>query len=328
MLRVGFLAQGIDTLHNNFIDRVETAEPDFFLHQALGFRFEFHRHTLKFISFDESLAAEAEDEVKRIRGRFPRTRSFVVIDDAEQKLGGSAEAPPHKALNCRLTPAAIVRIENLAKIYRSGDKDLVIFHDLALQVETAEQVAIIGESGAGKSTLLHLISGLDKPSAGAIYYKNRNIIGLPEPELSDFRNREIGYVWQQHHLLPEFSAEENVSMPLRIRGESGAKSSAEARASLEEVGLGNRANHRAGELSGGEQQRIAVARALTANPSLLLADEPTGNLDEATGRMIFSLLDEIRKRRNLTTILVTHNLQFARRCDRVLKLEGGALQEL
>jgi lipoprotein-releasing system ATP-binding protein len=217
-----------------------------------------------------------------------------------------------------LSLAALVRIENLAKVYRSGDKDLVIFHDLALQVEAGEQVAIIGESGAGKSTLLHLISGLDKPSAGAIYYKNRNIIGLPEAELSDFRNREIGYVWQQHHLLPEFSAEENVSMSLRIRGESGAKSSAEARASLEEVGLGNRAHHRAGELSGGEQQRIAIARALTANPSLLLADEPTGNLDEATGRMIFSLLDEIRKRRNLTTILVSHNLQFARRCVRVL----------
>jgi lipoprotein-releasing system ATP-binding protein len=225
-----------------------------------------------------------------------------------------------------LAPAPLVRIENLAKVYRSGDKDVVIFHDLALQVEAGEQVAIIGESGAGKSTLLHLISGLDKPSAGAIYYKNRNIIGLPEPDLSDFRNREVGYVWQQHHLLPEFSAEENVSMPLRIRGESGAKSSAEARASLEEVGLANRAGHRAGELSGGEQQRIAIARALTANPSLLLADEPTGNLDEGTGQMIFNLLDEIRKRRNLTTILVTHNLQFARRCDRVLKLESGALE--
>ena len=251
---------------------------------------------------------------------------FIVTDDAEQKLGGSAEAPPHKALNWRLAPAPLVRIENLAKVYRSGEKDLVIFHDLALQVEAGEQFAIIGESGAGKSTLLHLISGLDKPSTGAIYYKNRNIIGLPEPELSDFRNREIGYVWQQHHLLPEFSAEENVSMPLRIRGESGAKSSAEARASLAEVGLANRAGHRAGELSGGEQQRIAIARALTANPSLLLADEPTGNLDEGTGQMIFNLLDEIRKRRNLTTILVTHNLQFARRCDRILKLENGSLE--
>jgi lipoprotein-releasing system ATP-binding protein len=220
----------------------------------------------------------------------------------------------------------MVRIENLAKVYRSGDKDLVIFQDLVLEVAVGEQVAIIGESGAGKSTLLHLISGLDKPSAGTIYYKNKNIIGLSERALSDFRNREIGYVWQQHHLLPEFTAEENVSMPLRIRGESGAKASIAAQASLEEVGLGNRAHHRSGELSGGEQQRIAIARALTANPSLLLADEPTGNLDEGTGKMIFNLLGEIRTRRNLTTILVTHNLQFARRCDRVLKLAGGALE--
>jgi lipoprotein-releasing system ATP-binding protein len=220
----------------------------------------------------------------------------------------------------------MLRIENLAKVYRSGDKDLVIFRDLELSVEPGEQVAVIGESGAGKSTLLHLISGLDKPSAGAIYYKNRNIIGLPESELSGFRNREIGYVWQQHHLLPEFSAEENVSMPLRIRGESGETISAHAKTSLEEVGLGDRGHHRAGELSGGEQQRIAIARALAADPSLLLADEPTGNLDEKTGEMIFDLLGGIRRRRNLTCILVTHNLQFARRCDRVLKLEGGALQ--
>jgi lipoprotein-releasing system ATP-binding protein len=220
----------------------------------------------------------------------------------------------------------VLRIQNLAKIYRSGDKDLVIFRDLELEVAFGEQVAVIGESGAGKSTLLHLISGLDKPTAGAIYYKNKNMIGLPESELSDFRNREIGYVWQQHHLLPEFSAEENVTMPLRIRGESSAKIAAEARSSLEEVGLGDRGHHRAGELSGGEQQRVAIARALAANPSLLLADEPTGNLDERTGEMIFNLLGEIRRRRNLTSILVTHNLHFARRCDRVLKLEDGALR--
>jgi lipoprotein-releasing system ATP-binding protein len=225
-----------------------------------------------------------------------------------------------------LSLTALVRIENLAKVYRSGDNDLVIFRDLQLCVAEGEQVAIIGESGAGKSTLLHLISGLDKPTSGAIYYKDKNIVGLPEPEFSDFRNREIGYVWQQHHLLPEFSAEENVSMPLRIRGESGAKASASALASLEEVGLENRAHHRAGELSGGEQQRIAIARALAAKPSLLLADEPTGNLDEGTGEMIFSLLGEIRRRRNLTTILVTHNLQFARRCDRVMKLADRVLR--
>ena len=227
-----------------------------------------------------------------------------------------------------MAPEPLVLIENLAKVYRSGDKDLVIFRDLTLQVEPGEQVAIIGESGAGKSTLLHLISGLDTPTEGAIYYKHKNITGLPEPELSAFRNREIGYVWQQHHLLPEFSAKENVSMPLRIRGVSGAKALADAEASLEEVGLSNRADHRAGELSGGEQQRIAIARALAGNPSLLLADEPTGNLDEGTGQMIFDLLADLRKRRNLTSILVTHNLQFARRCDRVLKLEGGALRNV
>jgi lipoprotein-releasing system ATP-binding protein len=221
----------------------------------------------------------------------------------------------------------LLRIEKLAKVYRSGDKDLVIFRDLELRVSEGEQVAIIGESGAGKSTLLHLIGGLDKPSAGAIYYKNRNIIELAEPDLSDYRNREIGFVWQMHHLLPEFTAAENVSLPLRIRGESGAKASVVAQASLEEVGLGNRAHHRAGELSGGEQQRVAIARSLAGNPSLLLADEPTGNLDEGTGQMIFDLLAGIRKRRGLTEVLVTHNLQFARRCDRVLRLKGGALEE-
>ena len=220
----------------------------------------------------------------------------------------------------------MVRIEKLAKVYRSGDKDLVIFHDLSLEVAVGEQVAVIGESGAGKSTLLHLISGLDKATKGSIYYKGKDITSLSEADLSSFRNREIGYVWQQHHLLPEFSAEENVSMPLRIRGESHTRSTAEAQKSLEEVGLAGRAKHRAGELSGGEQQRIAIARALAGNPSLLLADEPTGNLDERTGQMIFDLLEDLRKRRNLTSILVTHNLHFAHRCDRVLRLERGALQ--
>jgi lipoprotein-releasing system ATP-binding protein len=248
-----------------------------------------------------------------------------IADNAPPLPNGFVFSPAPETLHYRLPPEPLVRIENLAKIYRSGDKDLVIFHDLALDVEPGEQVAIIGESGAGKSTLLHLISGLDTPTEGAIYYKNKNITQLPEPERSEFRNREIGYVWQLHHLLPEFTAMENVSMPLRIRGVSASKATADAMTSLEEVGLTNRADHRAGELSGGEQQRIAIARSLAANPSLLLADEPTGNLDERTGELIFDLLGDLRRRRNLTSILVTHNLQFARRCDRVLKLEGGAL---
>lgn len=225
----------------------------------------------------------------------------------------------------KLSPSFLIRIEKLTKVYRSGDRDLVIFRDLNLEVAAGEQVAIIGESGAGKSTLLHLLSGLDRPSAGAIYYKNRDITNMTEPEIAEFRNREIGFVWQQHHLLPEFTAEENVAMPLAIRGE---RRPGAAKAALDEVGLADRATHRPGELSGGEQQRVAIARALAANPALLLADEPTGNLDERTGETIFDLLAELTKRRGLTSILVTHNLHFARRCDRVLKLESGALQPI
>jgi lipoprotein-releasing system ATP-binding protein len=224
--------------------------------------------------------------------------------------------------------APIVHIEKLSRIYRSGDKDLIVFNDLFLDVAPGEQVAIIGESGAGKSTLLHLIGGLDRPTSGAIFYAGREVTALDEKRLSEFRNREIGYVWQQHHLLPEFTALENVAMPLLVRGENWEKAFAAAQNGLEEVNLGQRASHRAGELSGGEQQRIAIARALAGSPSLLLADEPTGNLDERTGGVIFDLLEDLRRRRNLTTILVTHNLHFARRCDRVLRLEAGALSPM
>ena len=232
------------------------------------------------------------------------------------------------ALNCRLASEPLVRIEGLEKVYPSREGDLVIFRGLALDVARGEQVAIIGESGAGKSTLLHLIGGLDRPTSGAIFYNNQNVCGLEESAMSTFRNREIGYVWQQHHLLPEFTALENVRMPLLIRGVPRAKAAAAARASLEEVGLADRGGNRAGELSGGEQQRIAIARALAGNPSLLLADEPTGNLDERTGERIFDLFDRLRRGRGLTSILVTHNLHFARRCDRILKLEAGSLHPM
>ena len=232
------------------------------------------------------------------------------------------------ALNYRLDPPELIRIEKLSKIYRSGASDLVIFHDLGLYVAAGDQVAVTGESGAGKSTLLHLIAGLDRPSEGAIYYKGKNITALSDSGLSSFRNREIGYVWQQHHLLHEFTAGENVMMPMLIRGITRSKAEPGARASLAEVGLASRAHHRAGELSGGEQQRVAIARALAPEPSLLLADEPTGNLDERTGDKIFQLLADLRRRRNLTTILVTHNPHFARECSRVLKLEGGQLHQI
>ncbi len=222
--------------------------------------------------------------------------------------------------------APVIRVESLTKVYGSGETALQIFRDLNLEVQPTEQVAIIGESGAGKSTLLHLLAGLDSPSSGAIYYRGTNISALNESGRATFRNREIGYVWQQHHLLGEFTALENVMMPLLIRGVSRAKAAESALSRLDEVGLAARADHRAGELSGGEQQRVALARALASEPSLLLADEPTGNLDERTGTAVFDLISNLRRKRNLTAILVTHNYQFARVSDRVLKLEAGALQ--
>jgi lipoprotein-releasing system ATP-binding protein len=166
---------------------------------------------------------------------------------------------------------------------------------------------------------------LDRPTEGAIYYGSRNIVDLTEAELADFRNREIGFVWQTHYLLPEFTALENVMMPLLIRGTARAEAEAAARARLEEVGLADRAWHRSGELSGGEQQRVVLARALVGNPRFLLADEPTGNLDQKTGEMIMGLLDDLHRSHRLTSVHVTHNLTFAKRCDRVLKLEGGTL---
>src|SRR6202140_3891269 len=222
-------------------------------------------------------------------------------------------------------PEPYIRARDLAKIYPSGTSDLVVFSDLNLDVERGEMLALVGESGAGKSTLLHLLGGLDSPSSGAIYYGSTEISGLTHSEQSDFRNREIGFVWQIHYLLPEFSALENVMMPLLIRGLPHAKAASESLARLDEVGLRARASHRAGELSGGEQQRVVLARALAGKPSVLLADEPTGNLDFRTSEMIFQLLEDLHRTHQLTSVFVTHNLAFARRCDRVLNLEKGGL---
>lgn len=218
-----------------------------------------------------------------------------------------------------------IRTEHLAKSYRSGPDELVVFADLNLAVHRGERLAIVGESGAGKSTLLHLLGGLDRPSGGKIYFGSREITALADFELAEFRNRQIGFVWQIHCLLPEFTALENVMMPLLIRGVTYAEAAEAARSRLEEVGLGARTGHRAGELSGGEQQRVALARALVGDPAFLLADEPTGNLDFRTGEMIVALLDQVHRSHGLTSIYVTHNLSFARRCDRVLKLEAGCL---
>lgn len=222
-------------------------------------------------------------------------------------------------------PEPFIRARDLSKVYRSGDADLVVFEHLDLDVYRGEMLALVGESGAGKSTLLHLLGGLDRPSKGTIYYEGREISGLSDSERADFRNRDIGFVWQIHYLLPEFSALENVMMPLLIRGWAHERAASESRARLDEVGLGARAWHRAGELSGGEQQRVVLARALVGEPSILLADEPTGNLDFRTGEMIFQLLASLHQSHRLTSVLVTHNLAFARRCHRILNLEKGGL---
>ncbi len=219
----------------------------------------------------------------------------------------------------------ILRAENLSKIYKSGDADLVVLDRVGLEVRRGEMLALVGESGTGKSTLLHLLGGLDRPTSGTIYYRSTDISRLADSELASFRNREVGFVWQIHYLLPEFTALENVMMPLLIRGVPHAKAASDSLARLDEVGLQARATHRAGELSGGEQQRVVLARALVGEPSILLADEPTGNLDFRTGEMIFELLERLHRSHTLTSVFVTHNLLFARRCDRVLMMEAGAL---
>jgi len=220
-----------------------------------------------------------------------------------------------------------IRARGVSKVYKSGATDLVVFDNVNLDVEQGEMLALVGESGAGKSTLLHLLGGLDRPSKGTIHYGTTEISGLAEADQAEFRNGGIGFVWQIHYLLPEFTALENVMMPLLIRGTPQSQASADAMARLDEVGLSDRASHRSGELSGGEQQRVVLARALVGRPSVLLADEPTGNLDFRTGEMIFELLEGLHRSHRLTSVLVTHNLAFARRCDRVMSMAKGGLVE-
>jgi lipoprotein-releasing system ATP-binding protein len=186
-------------------------------------------------------------------------------------------------------------------------------------------VAIVGQSGAGKSTLLHILGALDAPTAGTVTCAGTNVAQLSQREAAAFRNREIGYVWQFHYLLPEFTALENVAMPLLARNTPRREALTMAAKWLGEVGLEDRGDHRPGELSGGEQQRVALARALVNNPRLLLADEPTGDLDEATAGRVFDLVERLHRSHGLTSILVTHNLDLAARCTRILRLEAGKL---
>jgi lipoprotein-releasing system ATP-binding protein len=225
-------------------------------------------------------------------------------------------------------PAPIVQVTGLQKTYKTTRGELTLFRELNLQVQAGEMVAIVGQSGAGKSTLLHILGALDAPSAGTVYCASTNVAQLGARQAAAFRNREIGYVWQFHYLLPEFTALENVAMPLLARGEQKREALAVAANWLKEVDLEDRADHRPGELSGGEQQRVALARALVCNPRLLLADEPTGDLDEVTASRVFDLIGRLHLSHGLTSILVTHNLDLAARCTRALRLEGGRLTPL
>jgi len=222
----------------------------------------------------------------------------------------------------------ILRAEALEKTYpplTSGAPGLTLFRDLSLEVAAGEMVAVVGQSGAGKSTLLHLMAALDRPTAGNVFVGETHVTALTPRQQSAFRNREIGYVWQFHYLLPEFTALENAAMPLLARGVSRSEALSAAETWLARVGLAGRGHHRSGELSGGEQQRVSIARALVTQPRLLLADEPTGDLDTNTSTQVFELLQQLHREQGLASLIVTHNLDFAARCDRVLRLKGGQL---
>jgi lipoprotein-releasing system ATP-binding protein len=220
---------------------------------------------------------------------------------------------------------ALLSARGLAKAYRTSAGDVPVLQGVDLDVATGEMVAVVGASGVGKSTLLHVLGTLDRPDAGSLRIAGEDVLALGERRRCEFRNRTIGFVFQFHHLLPEFSAVENVAMPLLIGRHAAGEARRRAAELLEEVGLGARGSHRPGALSGGEQQRVAVARALAASPRVLLADEPTGDLDRATGRKLAETLRSLVRARSLTVVVVTHNEELARGCDRVLALAGGRL---
>src|SRR5215471_15899493 len=224
--------------------------------------------------------------------------------------------------------AEVLRVDGLKKVYKSGHADLVLFENLSFQVRKGEMLAIVGESGAGKSSLFHILGTLDRASQGDVYCAQIQVAKLSDDAAADFRNREIGFVWQFHYLLPEFSAQENVAMPLLMRGTESGRAMDAAAGWLREVGLENRGHHRAGELSGCEQQRVALARALITGPKSLMADEPTGDLDNRTAEMVFELIARLHRDYQLTSLIATHNLAFARRCHRVLRLERGKIEEV
>jgi lipoprotein-releasing system ATP-binding protein len=245
--------------------------------------------------------------------------SSAALRNDKQKRGGAADA-------------AGIRAERRADGKNGAWGEVVLFRGLSFEVKAGEMVAIVGESGSGKSSLLHLLAALDRPTEGDVWVGEADaeirLGGLNAKAAAEFRNRKVGYVWQFHYLLPEFTALENVAMPLLARGESKTSALEKARRWLGEVGLTGRAEHRSGELSGGEQQRVSLARALVTEPKLLLADEPTGDLDGKTGEAVFELIRKIHGEHLLTSVLVTHNMEFASRCGRVMRLRDGRLEEV
>jgi lipoprotein-releasing system ATP-binding protein len=222
----------------------------------------------------------------------------------------------------------LLRAQGIVKGYRTPAGYVPVLHGLDLEVARGEMLAVTGASGVGKSTLLHVLGTLDRPEAGRVEIEGEELFGLEESRLREFRNRTLGFVFQFHHLLPEFTALENVMMPLLVARQAEGPARARAVELLRSMGLEGRQHHRPGALSGGEQQRVAVARALARHPRLLLADEPSGNLDRATGEGLHQLLRRLNTDEGLTTVIVTHNERLASSCDRTLRLEGGNLSTL
>ncbi len=218
-----------------------------------------------------------------------------------------------------------ITARNVCKRFARDGEWLDVLTGVSLQVAPGELVAVVGPSGVGKSTLLHLLGALERPSSGEIFFNDTPLSGMSDQALAAFRNREVGFVFQFHHLLPEFTAAENVMLPLLIRRRPAAEARMRAEALLSRVGLGGRLKHRPGELSGGEQQRVAIARALVGEPAVLLADEPTGNLDSKSGEEVFELLRQLNRERRLTSVVVTHNEAMARRSDRILRMLDGRM---
>jgi len=233
---------------------------------------------------------------------------------------------PASATETVMSGEVLLEARGLQKSFGAGEKKLDVLVEANLELREGEMVAIVAPSGAGKSTLLHLLGALDTPTSGTVYFAHKAIETDQDAAVAEFRNRAVGFLWQRHQLLPDFTAEENVAMPLLVRGEPQEVALGKARKWLEEVGLKDRAEHRAGELSGGEQQRVAIARALVTGPRVLLADEPTGDLDEGNAWAVFELLERLHRTHKLASLIATHNLGLAARCDRVVGLEHGVLR--